>query len=225
MSYITIEGPIGAGKTTLALMLAERLRAKLLLEEYEENPFLAEFYADRQRYAFQTQLFFLLSRFRQQQALLQTDLFYDNVISDYLFAKDRLFASINLGADELALYDEVERTLEKSIPIPDVVIYLQGSVPKLIEAIHKRGRSFEGNISSEYLSQVVQTYNDFFFHYRASRLIVIDTEHTDYQIQPDLVDVVLDAIYRNPAPPVEYLAAPKPTPMFASSATFSSGTE
>lgn len=215
MSYITIEGPIGAGKTTLAMLLAERLGGKLLLEEYEENPFLAEFYADRQRYAFQTQLFFLLSRFRQQQALLQTDLFYENVISDYLFAKDRLFASINLGADELALYDEVERTLGRAIPVPDVVIYLQGSVPKLIQAIQKRGRTFEGSISSDYLTQVVQTYNDFFFHYRASRLIVIDTEQVDYQIHPELVDVVLDAIYRNPAPPVEYLTAPKPVPMFA----------
>jgi deoxyguanosine kinase len=215
VSYIAIEGPIGAGKTTLAMLLAERLGGKLLLEEYEENPFLAEFYADRHRYAFQTQLFFLLSRFRQQQALLQTDLFYENVISDYLFAKDRLFASINLGADELALYDEVEQTLGRAIPIPDVVICLQGSVPKLMEAIHQRGRSFEGNISSDYLAQVVQTYNDFFFHYRASRLIVIDTEQVDYQIHPELVDVVLDAIYRNPAPPVEYLTSPKPVPMFA----------
>jgi deoxyguanosine kinase len=216
VSYITIEGPIGAGKTTLAMLLAERLGGKLLLEEYEENPFLAEFYADRDRFAFQTQLFFLLSRFRQQQALLQTDLFYENVVSDYLFAKDRLFASITLGAEELALYDEVERTLGKSIPVPDVVIYLQGSVPKLMEAIHSRGRSFEGNISSDYLAQVVQTYNDFFFHYRASRLIVIDTEQVNYQIHPELVDVVLDAIYRNPAPPVEYLTSPKPVPMFAS---------
>jgi deoxyguanosine kinase len=219
VSYIAIEGPIGAGKTTLAMLLAERLGGKLLLEEYEENPFLAEFYADRHRYAFQTQLFFLLSRFRQQQALLQTDLFYENVISDYLFAKDRLFASINLGADELALYDEVEQTLGRSIPIPDVVIYLQGSVPKLMEAIHYRGRTFEGHISSDYLAQVVQTYNDFFFHYRASRLIVIDTEQVNYQIHPELVDVVLDAIYRNPAPPVEYLTSPKPVPMFAAGST------
>ncbi len=218
MSYITIEGPIGAGKTTLAVLLAERLNGKLLLEEYEENPFLAEFYADRQRFAFQTQLFFLLSRFRQQQALLQTDLFYENVVSDYLFAKDRMFASINLGEDELALYDEVERTLGKSIPIPDVVIYLQGSVPKLMEAIRHRGRSFEGSISPDYLSNVVQTYDDYFFHYRASRLIVIDTEQVDYQIHPELVDVLLEAIYRNPAPPVEYLTAPRPVPMFTAGA-------
>ncbi len=214
MSYIAIEGPIGAGKTTLAMMLADRLRAKLLFEEFEENPFLAEFYADRQRYAFQTQLFFLLSRFRQQQALLQTDLFYENVVSDYLFAKDRLFASINLGEAELALYDEVERTLGRSIPIPDVVIYLQGSVPKLMDAIRMRGRRFEGTISSEYMTDVVRAYNDYFFHYRASRLIVIDTEQVDYQIHPELVDLLIEAIYRERYPPVEYLTAPKPVPMF-----------
>ncbi len=214
MSYITIEGPIGAGKTTLAMLLAERIGAKLLLEEYEENPFLAEFYADRKRYAFQTQLFFLLSRFRQQQALLQTDLFYENVISDYLFAKDRMFASINLGEDELSLYDEVERTLGRAIPDPDVVIYLQGSVPKLMEAIHERGRTFEEQISSEYLSEVVQTYNDYFFHYRASRLIVIDTDQMDFRMYPDMVSPILEAIYRNPAPPVEYLATPRDVPMF-----------
>ncbi len=214
MSYITIEGPIGAGKTTLAVLLAERLGAKLLLEEYEENPFLAEFYADRKRYAFQTQLFFLLSRFRQQQALLQTDLFYENVVSDYLFAKDRMFASINLSDEELHLYDEIERTLGKKIPVPDVVIYLQGSVPKLMDAIQDRGRIFEGHISPEYLSDVVQTYNDYFFHYRASRLIVIDTEQVDYKIHPELVELLLEAIYRDPAPPVEYMTSPRPVPMF-----------
>jgi deoxyguanosine kinase len=218
VSYIAIEGPIGAGKTTLAVLLAERLGGKLLLEEYEENPFLAEFYADRKRFAFQTQLFFLLSRFRQQQALTQTDLFYENVVSDYLFAKDRMFASINLSEEELHLYDEIERTLGKSIPIPDVVIYLQGSVPKLMQAIHHRGRTFEGNISSDYMMDVVQTYNDYFFHYRASRLIVIDTEQVDYQIHPELVDLLLEAIYRDPAPPVEYLTAPRPVPMFTPAA-------
>ena len=215
MSYIAIEGPIGAGKTTLAMLLADRIDAMLLLEEFEENPFLAEFYEDRKRYAFQTQLFFLLSRFRQQQALTQTDLFYENVISDYLFAKDRMFASINLGEDELALYDEVERTLGRKIPDPDVVIYLQGSVPKLIEAIHRRGRTFEEQISPEYLSEVVQTYNDYFFHYRGSRLLVVDTDQIDFLRYPDMVDPILKAIYRNPAPPVEYLATPRPSPMFS----------
>src|SRR5665213_2002422 len=105
-SYIAIEGAIGAGKTTLAEQLAERLGAKLVLEQFEENPFLAPFYEDRRAHAFQTQIFFLLSRFRQQKAVLQTDLFYENVVSDYLFAKDRIFASINLSEEELALYDE-----------------------------------------------------------------------------------------------------------------------
>ena len=149
---------------------------------------------------------------------MQTDLFYENVVSDYLFAKDRMFASINLGDEELHLYDEIERTLGRKIPIPDVVIYLQGSVPKLMDAIQHRGRIYEGKILSEYLSDIVQTYNDYFFHYRASRLIVIDTEQVNYQIHPELVDLLLEAIYRDPAPPVEYMTAPRPVPMFAQGA-------
>jgi deoxyadenosine/deoxycytidine kinase len=215
VSYIAIEGPIGSGKTTLARLLADRIDAKLLLEAYEENPFLRQFYDDRKRYAFQTQLFFLLSRFRQQKALNQTDLFYENVISDYIFSKDRLFAAINLSEDELSLYDEVERTLTKAIPVPDVVIYLQSSVPHLMEGISRRGRQFEEPITAEYLAEVVRIYDDYFFHYRASRLIVVDTDQIDFYSNPDLVELVLDALYRRNPPPVEYLGAALPVPMFS----------
>ena len=214
--YIAIEGAIGAGKTTLAELLAERLRAQLILEQFEENPFLSSFYEDRRAHAFQTQIFFLLSRFRQQKQVLQTDLFYDNIVSDYLFAKDRIFASINLSEDELALYDEVEQALIKSVPIPDVVIYLQAGVPELMEGIYRRGRAFEQNLSREYLEQVVEAYNDYFFHYRDSRLIVVNAEDVDFFTHPEQVERLLTAMYREPHPPVEYLSIPKPTPIFSS---------
>ncbi len=216
MSYIAIEGAIGAGKTTLAELLAERLRAKLVLEQFEENPFLSDFYADRRTHAFQTQIFFLLSRFRQQKEVLQTDLFYDNIVSDYLFAKDRIFASLNLTEDELALYNEVEQALVKTVPVPDVVIYLQAGVPELLEGVHRRGRPFEQNLSAEYLSDVVNAYNDFFFHYRETRLIVVNASDVDFFTHTEQVDRLLKAIYREPHPPVEYLSVPPPTPIFSS---------
>lgn len=215
MSYIAVEGAIGTGKTTLARLLADRVDAKLLLEAYEDNPFLDKFYADRKHFAFQAQLFFLLSRFRQQRALNQTDLFYENVISDYIFAKDRIFAALNLNEDELALYSEVERTLKKVIPVPDVVIFLQGSAERLMQGIQRRGRRFEEPITEEYLDTVVRAYNDFFFHYRTSRLIVIDTDKFDFYSNPDAVELVLKALYRRQPPPVEYLVAPEESPIFS----------
>lgn len=221
MSYIAIEGPIGSGKTTLAELLAERTGAKLVLEQFAENPFLLDFYSDplvetSKRHppsAFQTQLFFLLSRFRQQREMLQMDLFYESVISDYLFVKDRIFATINLTDEELELYDEVESALGKKVPEPDIVIYLPASVPVLLERIGKRGRYYENNLSEEYLTSVVSAYNDYFFHYRQSRLIVLDADRSDFLHRPEEVDRLLEAIYREPHPPVEYLAMP--TPMFS----------
>lgn len=142
------------------------------------------------------------------------DLFYENVISDYLFVKDRLFASINLTSEEMELYDEVETALGKKVPEPDVVIYLPASVPVLLERIGKRGRTYEHNLSEEYLTSVVEAYNEYFFHYRQSRLIVLDADRTDFLRNPGEVDRLLEAIYREPHPPVEFLASP--TPMFSS---------
>ena len=203
--YIAIEGPIGAGKTTLAEHLALRMRSQLVLERYEENPFLLNFYEDRRRLAFQTQIFFLLSRYRQQQELFQTDLFYTSIVSDYLFAKDRIFAAINLSNDELKLYDQIEHALGKTIPTPDIVIYLQASVATLEENIQKRGRPFEKKISREYLNNVVEAYNEYFFHYRDTRLIVVDASQMDILNAPQHCETILKAIYRFPPPPVEYL--------------------
>jgi deoxyguanosine kinase len=205
--YIVVEGPIGAGKTTLAQLLADRLGSQIILEEFEENPFLPDFYRDRKRFAFQTQLFFLLSRFRQQQELAQADLFYTSVVSDYLFAKDRIFAAINLSESEMELYSEVEQALIRTVPVPDVVIYLQGSPEVLMEYIQQRGRPYEKILTVEYLNHVVGAYNDLFFHYRDSRLIVVDANQMDFVGKPEHIEMLLDAIFRTPHPPVEYLTA------------------
>ena len=208
--YIAVEGPIGVGKSTLADMLSHHFNARLILERYEENPFLQTFYDDRRRTAFQTQLFFLLSRYRQQQELIHTDLFYESCISDYLFAKDGIFAEVNLNRDELKLYEEVASALDKTVPTPDVVIYLQGSVSLLQQNIKKRSRNFEKNISREYLEQIVSAYNDFFFHYRDTRLIVASCDSFDFLRRPEHFQRLVNTILRTPYPPIEYLSSGEP---------------
>ncbi len=177
--YIAVEGMIGVGKTTLAKILAEKLEMKLILEEVE-NPFLPKFYEDPTRYAFQTQMFFLLSRYRQQQRLIQPDLFESSIVSDYLFAKDRIFAHVNLGDEELALYERLATLLEKDIPKPDLVIYLQSNIEKLTETINQRARDNEREIDSEYLQNLNDAYNHFFFHYDETTLLVVRASNIDF---------------------------------------------
>ena len=189
--YVSIEGVIGVGKTSLAHLLEERLNAKLVMEKFDENPFLAEFYLDPERYAFQTQLFFLLSRYRQQQELRQTDVFHKLVISDYMFVKDRLFASLNLDDKEMSLYDSVAKILEKNILNPDLVIYLQAETPKLMERITLRGRDFEKNMSPDYIDALNQVYNEYFFRYQESPLLIINTNDIDFvHNEEDLEEVI-----------------------------------
>nr|HPI73177.1 deoxynucleoside kinase [bacterium] len=156
--YICIEGVIGAGKTSMARLLGERMNARVIYEKPEENPFLADFYKDPARYAFQVQLFFLLSRYRQQQESLQPDLFQPATVSDYLFAKDRIFAHLNLEDRELFLYDRVAGLLERDILKPDLVVYLQSSVERLMANIQKRGRSYEKEMSEEYIRSLNEAY-------------------------------------------------------------------
>jgi deoxyguanosine kinase len=179
-NYVAIEGVIGVGKTTLASLLAKKWGAHLKLEVVEENPFLAQFYADMRGFAFQTQLFFLLSRHRQQLELRQYDLFMERVVCDYLFAKDRIFANITLDDNELALYKRLADLLERDVPKPDVVVYLQASVEVLMERIRKRGREFERDMSREYIGTLAEAYNYFFFHYRETPLIVVNTNEIDF---------------------------------------------
>jgi deoxyadenosine/deoxycytidine kinase len=178
--YIVLEGPIGVGKTSLASRLAEEFEARTLFENVEENPFLKEFYHDRKKNAFKAQLYFLLSRYQQQVDLVQADLFQKMAIGDYLFAKDRIFAYLNLDRDELALYEELYRILIPRIPKPDLVIYLSADNETLKKRIRGRAKPYEKNLDTSYLSQVVSAYNDFFFHYDETPLLVISTTNIDF---------------------------------------------
>jgi deoxyguanosine kinase len=178
--YIVVEGPIGVGKTSLVDILSERLGARKLLEVAEDNPFLPNFYKDPRRYAFQTQLWFLLNRFRQQQDLLQFDLFRQTLVADYLFAKDKIFAYLTLEDHELSLYERVHALLQVQVPTPDLVIFLQASTEALLERIAIRGKAYEREIDRKYLAELNEAYTHFFFHYAASPLLVVNTSDIDF---------------------------------------------
>ncbi len=178
--YIAVEGVIGVGKTSLAKMLAERLEGQLVLEEVEENPFLKDFYRDRERYAFQTQMHFLFSRYQQQRSLQQTELFTERLVADYLFQTDRIFAGLNLSDRELALYEKLVVWLELDVVKPDVVVYLQASADVLMERIARRGRPFEKDMDRDYIRQLNEAYNYYFFHYAEAPLLVVNTNGIDF---------------------------------------------
>jgi deoxyguanosine kinase len=202
-NYIVIEGLIGVGKAALAELLADRLPARLILEDSEGNPFLKDFYKDRERYAFQTQIFYLLSRFRQQQELLEYDLFNQRIISDYLFAKDKIFASVVLDEKEFHLYGKLISYLERNIPRPDLVIYLQSTPEKLYQKIKQRGKEYEKDIELNYLLDLNEAYNRYFFHYRETPLLVINTDNFDFlKNKADLKDLL--EIIENPHTGTKY---------------------
>ena len=194
--YIVVEGPIGVGKTSLTGILAERLNGRQVLEVVEENPFLSSFYGDRAKYAFQTQIFFLLSRFKQQQELFQQDLFTEVTVSDYLFSKDRIFACLNLDANELALYDRVYDALGPRVTKPDLVVYLQARLDVLLQRIKRRGREFERKFDPLYLEELSRSYNDFFFHYSETPLLVVNTSDIDFVNDPADLDNLLKVIQK-----------------------------
>ena len=201
--HIAIEGTIGVGKTSLAGILGDRLEAKLILEEFEENPFLVEFYKDSDRFAFQTQLFFLLSRYRQQQQLQQTDLFTKTLISDYMFVKDRLFAALNLDDKEMSLYNTVARILEKNVASPDMVIFLQSDTDRLMQNIKLRGREYEKLIDWKYIDALNQMYNEYFFRYDDSPLLIINTNDIDFVNNKDDLEEIIEFI-RTPGEGTRY---------------------
>jgi len=189
--FIAVEGVIGVGKTSLVKLLSERLNAKMVLERFEENPFLEDFYWDRERFAFQTQLWFLLSRYRQQQELQQVDLFHRLLVTDYMFVKDRLFAFVNLNDKELTLYEKIADLLERDIPSPDLVIYLQADTERLMKNIRHRARSYENQITPEYLENLNQVYNQYFLQYNQSPLLIINATEIDFVHNPeDLEDLI-----------------------------------
>ena len=192
--YIAVEGVIGVGKTSLAKLLTDRLKAQLVLEEVEENPFLKDFYRDRARYAFQTQMHFLFSRYQQQRSLRQTELFSDRLVADYLFQKDRIFAGLNLSDRELALYEKLVVWLELDVVKPDVVVYLQASSDVLLERIGRRGRPFEKDMDRDYIKQLNEAYNHFFFHYVDAPLLVVNTNAIDFVNNADDFEDLLQRI-------------------------------
>lgn len=202
--YIAIEGVIGAGKTTLATLLAERLNADLVLEQFEINPFLEKFYKDRRRYAFQTQIFFLVNRYIQQQNLLQSNLFKEYLVSDYIFEKDKIFAYLNLEGEELKLYETLATQLEKNILKPDLVIFLKASVDKLMENIRKRDRAFERNMQRSYIEQLHEAYDHFFFAYKTTPLLIVNTNELDFLHNEEDLDNLIELIFRKDRAFVEY---------------------
>jgi deoxyguanosine kinase len=196
--FIAIEGVIGAGKTSLAKLIAESSNARLVLEEFEENPFLPQFYENRERYAFQTQLSFLASRFKQQQRMLSRDLFDGGIVSDYMFEKDRIFARLNLGEDEMNLYDNIYNIMTGISAKPDLVIYLQSNVDRLMENIEQRGRDYEKHITPDYLQELSDAYNQFFYHYNKAPLMIINSSEIDFVNNPNHLSYIEEQIFIHP---------------------------
>lgn len=208
IKYIAIEGVIGVGKTTLAKKLAERLKAKLILEDFEDNPFLERFYENPVRYAFHTQIYFLLSRYKQLIELSQEDLFYNYIIADYIFEKDKIFAYLNLTDDELKLYEKIVTSIERKIRVPDLVIYLQSTVERLMTNIRHRDRNAEKSIEEDYIKDLNEGYNYFFFRYKQTRVMIVNVSEIDFvnneQDFENLVDEILKAEHSS----IEYFNPP-----------------
>lgn len=180
INYISIEGVIGAGKTSLASMVAEKLNARLVLERFEENPYLEKFYQNRDVYAFRVQLFFLIERFTQLQELNQKDLFHPHIVSDYIFEKDKIFAYLNLNDNELKIYENIIAPLERSVAVPDLVVYLQSTVDRLMRNIRDRNRSIEEELTRQYIEELNDGYNYFFSRYKSSKLMIVNCEEIDF---------------------------------------------
>ena len=196
--FIAIEGVIGVGKTSLAKLLSERHEARLVLEQFEENPFLPKFYQDRERYAFPTQMAFLASRFKQQQQIHNKDLFHQLTIADYIFEKDRIFARLNLEEDELALYDNIYNIMTGISATPDLVIYLQTTVDRLMDNIRERDREYERYITREYLEELSDAYNHFFYHYNKSPLLIINASEIDFVNNEKHLDYIDEQVFNQP---------------------------
>lgn len=204
ISYIAVEGVIGAGKTSVATRLAERLNAKLILESFEDNPFLQKFYANPAAYAFRTQMFFLLERFTQSQELRQKELFQNYIISDYLFEKDKIFAYMNLNDDELKIYEQVVQVLDRNVVMPDLVVYLQSSVERLMRNIRGRNREIEKEMSGQYIENLNDAYNYFFSRYKNSKVMIVNCEEVDFVNNESDFDDLVNEIFKSNRGAIEY---------------------
>lgn len=193
--YLAVDGPIGVGKTTLVEMLTRRFEGVKILEDVE-NPFLGAFYQDRPGTAFQTELYFLLSRYKQQQEIAQRELFDRLLVSDYTFQKNRIFAYLNLSDDELMLFDKLYALLEPQVPVPDLVLYLVADVGTCFDRIRRRARTVEKSISEEYLAELIDAYNHYYHYYRRSPLLVVDTRHLDFIQRPEDFDELLKRLVK-----------------------------
>ena len=202
--YIAIEGVIGAGKTSLAKKISNKLGAKLVIEEFEDNPFLEKFYDDRKRHAFQTQMFFLINRFKQQGQFNQEDLFTEYVVSDYIFDKDQIFAYLNLSEEELKLYESIFPLLKRDLRPFDLVIFLQASVDRLIYNIKKRNRTVEKNLTRTYIRELSEAYNNFFFKYNSTPLLIVNTTDIDFVNREEDFDELFKQIFRKDRGFIEY---------------------
>ena len=192
--YVVIEGPIGAGKTSLARVMSERTGGTALLEDPDSNPFLPGFYQDRARYALPAQLYFLFQRARHARALNQPDLFARLTVADFMLEKDALFARLNLNDDELVLYQQVYAQVQPQTPAPDLVIYLQASTETLIERVRGRGVAYERDMPEEYLLRLAEAYARFFYQYEAAPLLIVNSENLNFVAQPGDFDLLLRRI-------------------------------
>ena len=204
IKYIAIEGVIGAGKTTLAKKIKERLNAELVMEQFETNPFLEKFYNDRRRFAFQTQMFFLINRYKQQEVLAQENLFCDYIVCDYIFEKDRIFAYLNLSGEELKLYESIFPLLSRSLRKPDLVVYLQSNVDRLMFNIKKRSRKIERNLTRNYIEELSEAYNHFFFRYSTTPLLIVNSSEIDFVKSEADFDEMFRQIFREDRGIIEY---------------------
>jgi deoxyguanosine kinase len=202
--YIAIEGVIGAGKTTLAKKIRDKLNAELILEQFEANPFLEKFYSDRKRYAFQTQMFFLINRYKQQEQLSQGNLFTDFTVCDYIFDKDRIFAYLNLSGEELKLYESIFPLLSRSLRKPDLVVFLQSGNDRLMYNIKKRGRKIERGLTRSYIEELSEAYNHFFFLYNETPLMIVNSTDIDFVNNEDDFSELFKQIFRKDRGVTEY---------------------